>query len=114
MLNEKYKINLEILTNDSSKYIMEYSILIISIYMGELTCIHRINSLFMNDFDNPYPANISGPENVSAYYICCRYPDAIQNSLPLKETYIMNPDQTAPSDLGPFCLQYRLLKHLRR
>ena len=29
----------------------------------------------------------------------------------------MNPDQTAPkeqSDLGPYCLQYRLLKNISR
>ena len=64
---------------------------------------------------NPYPAYIFSPENV------CLLPllhilRCTQTNL-ITEANTMNPDQTAPkehSDLGPYCLQYRLPKYISR
>ena len=52
----------------------------------------------------------------SAVYVCYMF----SSSLPTRffvDANNMNPDQTAPkeqSDLGPYCLQYRLPKNINR
>ena len=51
-----------------------------------------------------------------AVYVCCIYSNALQSNFFMEENNI-NPDQTAPkeqSDLGPYCLQYRLPKNISR
>ena len=51
-------------------------------------------------------------KTLSALYVCCKYSNAFRLNF-LMEANTMNPDQTAPweqSDLGPYCLQYRLPK----
>ena len=52
----------------------------------------------------------------SAYYVCCIFWDALKNTLTMGAN-TMNPDQTAlmeQSDLGPYCLKYRLPKCVSR
>ena len=49
----------------------------------------------------------------SAYYCCCIYTNVLQNTF-FGEANKMNPDQTVgQSDLGPYCLQYRLQTYIK-
>ena len=57
---------------------------------------------------------------LSAFYVCCIYSGALLTRLHHGSKYLftMNPDQTAllleQTDLGPYCLQYRLPKNISR
>ena len=46
---------------------------------------------------------------LSAYYVCCILSMLLQTTFNT-EANDMNPDQSAPSDTGPYCLQLRLAK----
>ena len=58
---------------------------------------------------NPYLSNIFCPENIVCFYTSAAFQT--------KQTVAMNTYQTAlrvQSDLGPYCLQYRLPKKINR
>ena len=55
--------------------------------------------------------------DMTAYYICCIYLDALQTTVVNGIKHYGLLIRLLPkeqSDLGPYCLQYRLLKNIRR
>ena len=60
---------------------------------------------------NAYPTTVFGLKMMSANYIRCIFSNAHQNIF-IMIANTMNPDQTAQSDLGPYCLQHQLPKYI--
>ena len=89
------------------------------IFFVSLRIINRQTGMILVQDSNltvtePYLATIFCPENVFCCFMSATYIKVHFRLDFFKAANNMNPDQTAPSDLDSFCLEYRLPKNISR